>query len=156
MSNKEIIHQTLHQSFLVFRHLFKDNSKIKSKIDEVFEQEIEKELKIIPDAALEDIVKWIYSVKAVLSSIDYMKLYDKLNTAPFEVSTKFNVYNELRDKIKTTTVIDDVKIKSYLTSLISKCKPLLDCFTLILVKPLDYIKNIAEINDVSESDIFRM
>lgn len=138
-SNKSVIRETLHKAFNVFRYLFQDNAKILKKIDEIYEKEIEKELAIIPDAALSDVVDGIYWAKAILSSIDYGKLDEQMKKAPFKVSLRFNVYKRLQQNVSESSVISDGKIKSFVLALIKKCKPILDCFTLTLLEPLKYI-----------------
>lgn len=149
ISNKKVIRDTLHKAFNIFRFLFKEDTKMMTKIDKIYEKELEKTLDVIPDAALDDVVKGIYCFNSVLSSINFKTLNNELSKAPFDVFISYDVYKNVYNFISKTKIITDAKIKGFVISLIKKCKPILDCITTVLAEPLKYIDLIDVFNDNS-------
>lgn len=144
--------QTISKAFSIFRQLFEDEHDQLVKIDETYEKEVLKELDIIPEDMLGDVLKGISVAKAVLLSMNYKQLNDELVKLPFECSVKVDVFKFISDLIKEQ--ISKVKIKHAVGALLKKYKPLIDCFTIALANPQKYIGIASHMNDHTLDDVF--
>ena len=144
--------QTISKAFSIFRQLFEDEHAQLKRIDETYEKEVLKELDIIPEASIGDVMKGIEVAKAVLLSINYKQLSDILTKLPFECSVKVDVFKFVMDLLDEQ--IKDVKTRHGISALVKKYKPLIDCFTIALSNPRKYLDIASHVNDTSADAIF--
>lgn len=119
-----------------------------TKLDKDYEEELMKELTVIPEYALESIAHGIDVFKCIYGSLNFRELLERLRTLPYDLTLRFNVYEKLKKQVSEIT---DKRIKSFLVALLRKCKPILDCLTVIIENPLDYLHKLAlphELDDI--------
>lgn len=144
--------QTISKAFSIFRQLFEDEHDQLRRIDETYEREVLKELDIIPESSIGDVMKGIEIAKAVLMSINYKQLSSALGKLPFECSVKVNVFKFVMSLLDEQ--IKDAKTRHGISALIKKYKPLIDCFTIALSNPRKYLEIASHVNDTSADSIF--
>lgn len=144
--------QTISKTFSIFRQLFADDHEQLKKIDETYEREVLKELDIIPEEYIGDVMKGIEVVKVVLLSINYKQISNALAKLPFECSVKVDVFKFVVGVLEEQ--LKDVKTRHGISALLRKYKPLIDCFTIALGNPRKYLEIAAHFNDTSTDSIF--
>lgn len=144
--------QTISKTFSIFRQLFADEHEQLKKIDETYEREVLKELDIIPEEYIGDVMKGIEVAKAVLVSINYKQISNTLGKLPFECSVKVDVFKFVIGVLEEQ--LKDVKVRHGISALLRKYKPLIDCFTIALGNPRKYLEIAAHFNDTSTDSIF--
>lgn len=144
--------QTISKTFSIFRQLFADDLKQLKKIDETYEKEVLKELDIIPEEYIGDIMKGIEVTKVVLLSINYKQISNALGKLPFECSVKVDVFKFVIGVLEEQ--LKDAKMRHGISALLRKYKPLIDCFTIALGNPRKYLEIAAHFNDTSADSIF--
>lgn len=149
MSRKEF-EGYLHSALTTFRSLF-EGTEIAKKIDDIFESELKRALAIIPEDSFEAVCHGILIFKAVYDSIAFDKLNDKLTSIGFDINLEIDLYKLALDMIKEK--ITDTKIRSGIISLVKKCKPIIDCFSLALSEPTKYLSKLAIASSTKYDDI---
>lgn len=149
MSRKEF-EAYLHSTLEVFRFLFA-GSKIATSIDDIYEDELKHALAIIPEDSIEAVCHGILIFKAVYDSIEFDALKDRLKAIGFDIDLKIDLYSLAISSVKEH--ISDSKIRAGIISLITKCKPILECFSLALKDPLKYVSKLAAATSKKYDDI---
>lgn len=144
--------QTVSKTFSVFRQLLADEHKQLKKIDETYEREVLKELDIIPEEYVGDVMKGIEVAKVILLSINYKQISNALGKLPFKCSVKVDVFKFVIDVLDEQ--LKDAKMRHGISVLLRKIKPLIDCFTIALGNPRKYLEIAAHFNDTSTDSIF--
>ena len=144
--------QTISKAFQIFRQLLEEDLDQLEKINETYEKEVLRELDVIPESSLGDVMKGISIAKAVLMSMNYKQLNEELSKLPFSCSVELNVFEFIMKIIEEQ--IKTPKTRHGISALIKKFKPLIDCFTIALSNPRKYIGKASHVNDTSLDSIF--
>lgn len=139
MSRREF-EEHLHQALEVFRALF-DGSRVARSIDSIYEEELKRALIIIPEDSIEAVCHGIQIFKAVYDSLAFDSLNTKLSELGFDIKLDLNLYKIAISIVKEK--IEDARMKNGIISLIKKCKPVIDCFSLALKDPSKYVSKLA-------------
>ena len=149
MSRKEF-EGYLHSALETFRFLFA-GTRISVSIDDTYEGELKRALSIIPEDSIEAVCHGILIFKSVYESIAFDSLNDKLKALGFNIDLDVNLYKLALNMVKEK--IDDAKIRAGVVSLIKKCKPIIDCFSLALNEPTKYLSKLAAASSKKYDDI---
>lgn len=149
-TKKDIIHEI---KFIlgVFREMFKEDKKTVKNIDKFYEEQLIKTIESlpIPDDAVQATCDGIYAFKCFVKSIHFDEFKRYLGTATFKISLDTDVYQTVLNLVMK---IKDTIIKNFLVSLMKKCKPIFDCFTVLVRDPLKYVEFLATFERKNEID----
>lgn len=137
----------------VFREMFKDEKKTVKNIDKVYENQLIKTIEAlpIPQTGIQAICDGIYAFKCFVKSIHFAEFKKYLGTATFKISLDADVYLTV---FKLIEKIKDPIIKNFLISLLKKCKPIFDCFTVLVADPLKYVGFLASFENNDYDSLF--
>ena len=143
MSKRDLI-QELKNALSIFREIFHSNTRLVRNIDSIYEEELISTIEAmpIPDNGIESALNSIYVIKSILVSIHFDELQDKLKLAKFDLTVDIDVYKIMLSYSKTK--IKDKEIVGFITSILKKTKPIIDCISEALKHPLVYIELLSK------------
>lgn len=144
VDHHRVFTQHIHSALELLRYIFDGQSRVK-KIDDIYEEELIHSLSIIPEESLESVCHGIDIVKCIYDSINFKTMNEKMKDLGYPIDLKIDLYKILEEQIKTR--IDDVRMRSGIMTILKKCKPLLDCFSVALKDPLKYLSKLGKTSD---------
>lgn len=142
MSKADIVRE-LKSALSIFREVFRSNPRLLRSIDDIYEEELVNTIEAlpIPKEAIDTTLNVIYVIKSVISSVHFDELRDKLKDASFDLHLEVDLFKLTLSG--ATSKIKDKEIKGFITSILKKCKPIVDCASEVLANPLTYIEFLA-------------
>lgn len=146
MANRPLLTE-IHNIFNIVRELLAGNKNLLNNIDDVYEDEVLFETKLIPESLDNIILDSISAVKVIVKNMDFVSihhgLYSILGNRFVNMRTNYSIFNIF------VTVVDNLSIdnkdKCRVKNIVTKYKPLISCVDYLINNPYTLSENVARL-----------